>query len=250
MNELRVFVFSSGFGLPTMGPFALKLELWLRMAQIPYERVYEDDTRKGPKGKNPWVEIEGEPMGDTALIIEHLSREQGIDLDDHLDATQAAVATTISRMVEEHLHQIVEWELFIHEHGWRHMSAHMDQVLPRLMGPMIKRVMRGHFRKQLHARGVARHSPEVIGKMARRDLEALAELIGDGPYLFGEKPTVADATVFGQLAILRSVPAEAPAMTFVREHPVLRSYCDRILEQYFADEADPRGVNSVLQGCA
>lgn len=235
MESLRVFVFSSGFGLPTMGPFALKLESWLRMAGIPYERIYEDDSRKGPKGKNPWIEINGESMADTELIIERLSGELGIDLDSHLSPRERATATAVTRMVEEHLHQILEWELFIDENGWRLMSLHADRILPPLVGAVMKRMMRGHFRKQLHARGIGRHDRRAIASMALRDLESLSELIGDGPYLFGDHPCVADAAVFGQLAVLASVPAEAPAMLHTRQDPVLRSYVGRFLNTFFSD---------------
>ena len=59
---------------------------------------------------------------------------------------------------------------------------------------------------------------------------------GEGPYLFGKQPCTADAAVFGQLAILASVPAKAPAMTFVREESRLRNYCDRILETFFEEQ--------------
>ena len=236
MEALKVFAFSPGFGLPSTGPFALKLLCWLKMAGIAHQVRYEDDTRKGPKGKNPWVEINGEAMGDTELIIRRLQREHQVDLDSFLTREQGAVGLAVTRMVEEHLHQAVEWELFVHEEGWREMSAHIDRIAPAVVRAVIKRMLRRHFRKQLHARGLARHRPEDIAAMAIQDLKALAELIGAGPYLFGERPCTADAAVFGQLAILASVAAEAPAMKFVREESRLVEYCDRILKTYFGDQ--------------
>src|SRR5215211_5878746 len=60
MTTLRVFTFAPDWGLPTVGPFALKLLAWLELARIPYEQVIEANPRKGPKGKNPWIELEGE----------------------------------------------------------------------------------------------------------------------------------------------------------------------------------------------
>ena len=49
---------SPDWGLPTVGPFALKLLAWLELAGISYERVVEANPRKGPKGKNPWIEMQ------------------------------------------------------------------------------------------------------------------------------------------------------------------------------------------------
>jgi glutathione S-transferase len=242
MSPLRVFVFSAGFGLPTTGPFALKLEFWLRLAGLEYERVYEDDTRKGPKGKNPWIEIDGEPMADTELIIKHLSAERGIDLDSHLTDEQRAVALATTRMVEEHLHQVLEYELFIHDAGWDLMSDFMDESLPWGLRAVVKTYMRSHFRKQLHARGVARHAPEEIAEMGRADLDALEVLIGDGPYLFGDQPCTADASVFGLVAPLVYVPAEAPVMEHASSLDNVRTYCERIIKEWFDGQASERGM--------
>ena len=51
--SLRVFTFAPEWGLPTVGPFALKLLAWLELAGIPYEQVVDGNPRKGPNGKNP-----------------------------------------------------------------------------------------------------------------------------------------------------------------------------------------------------
>ena len=64
---LRVFTFSPAWGLPSSGPFALKLLKWLELAGVEFEQVVEDLPNKGPKGKNPWVEIDGQRIGDTEI---------------------------------------------------------------------------------------------------------------------------------------------------------------------------------------
>src|SRR3989442_16495 len=50
-GPLRLFTFKSAFGLPTGGPFGLKLEACFRMLGVPYERVFENDVRKGPNAR-------------------------------------------------------------------------------------------------------------------------------------------------------------------------------------------------------
>ena len=45
-STIRVFTFSPGWGLPTNGPFALKLLAWLELAGIPYEQVVENPERR------------------------------------------------------------------------------------------------------------------------------------------------------------------------------------------------------------
>lgn len=235
MSELRVFVFSAGFGLPTTGPFALKLEAWLRMAGIDYERVYEDDSRKGPKGKNPWIELRGERLGDTELIIERLARERGADLDARLSPRERAIALCARRTVEEHLHQVLEWELFVHDAGWAEICRTIDAKAPWALRPVLKTVMRGHFKKQLHARGVARHSREDIAAMGKADLDALEVLYaeGPGPFLFGDQPCLTDASVFGLVGPFVKAPIEAPVMRYAKTRPALCAFVDEVLGRYF-----------------
>jgi hypothetical protein len=87
-EPIRVFVFGTGWGVPfpTSAPFPLKLCTWLRMAKVPHEIVIENDPRKGPKGKSPWIDDGGTLMGDSQIIIEHLSKRFGVDIDAHRSA--------------------------------------------------------------------------------------------------------------------------------------------------------------------
>ena len=114
MSDLRVFTFAPDWGLPSVGPFALKLLAWLKLAGIPYEQVIEGNPRKGPKGKNPWIELDGERIGDSEVIIDELKRRHGIDLDEALTPEQIALGHAWRRTFEEHFHQVLEWELFFH----------------------------------------------------------------------------------------------------------------------------------------
>lgn len=81
MADLVVVTFSAGWGLPSQGPFALKLLKWLDLAGLAYVQRFEDLPQKGPKGKNPWIELDGERIGDTEVIIELLAKRSGFDID-------------------------------------------------------------------------------------------------------------------------------------------------------------------------
>ena len=80
-EPLRVFTFGPIHGLPTSGPFGLKLELALRIAGVPYERVYEEDNRKGPKRKSPWIEQGSVRMGLLQNSRTTILKDQGLPVD-------------------------------------------------------------------------------------------------------------------------------------------------------------------------
>ena len=72
MSDLLVHQIPSAWGLPSVGPFCLKLETYLRMVKIPYQTVVDATPFRAPKGKLPWIEHEGKKIGDSGLIIEYL----------------------------------------------------------------------------------------------------------------------------------------------------------------------------------
>lgn len=229
MAELKVFTFAPAWGLPTSGPFALKLLKWLDLAGTPYEQVVEQLSQKGPKGKNPWIELDGQRIGDTEIIIDLLARRTGFDIDAGLSAQQCALSHATRRMVEEHFHMVLEWELFVHpagiEGGARQMAR---ESVPAPLAGLATAYITRHFGKQLHARGIARHAPDIIASKARADLDALEGLIGDGPYLNGSRLSMADVSIYGLLMPMARWPMETPAADSIKSRPKLMAYLDRV----------------------
>lgn len=66
------------WGLPNMSPFCVKLETYLRMAKIEYEKP-KFDFSKAPKGKIPFVGIDGKCIRDSGLIIQELKKNLETD---------------------------------------------------------------------------------------------------------------------------------------------------------------------------
>jgi len=235
-DNIRVFAFSSGWGVPfnTAAPFPLKLETWLRMADIPYEFVVADDPNKGPKGKSPWIEHGGMRMGDSSLIIEYLQQQFGIDLDAHLDKRQQAIALSVQRMLEEHYHQSFEHQLFFGKGADERLSefaASMPIPLRWLVPTVLKRV----FTTQLYARGMGRHSEDVIIAQGKEDLDALSVLLGEQDYFLGDRPSSIDACVFGFLGVSLYVEGDNPLYRYGASIENLMRYCERMRARYFPE---------------
>lgn len=233
MATLRVVTFRPDWGLPAAGPFDLKLLAWLRLAGIPYEQRYQDDARKGPKGKSPWIEFDAERIGDTEIIIETLGRRFGIDLDAGLSDEQLAIGHAWRRSFEEHFHQVLEWELLIHPAGARYMRASLAKSLPPVARTLVWTMISRHMGKQLHARGIARHAPEVIEAKGRADLDALAAFLGDRAFLLTDRPTMLDCAVFGLTAPMLYWPMETPVAVHARSLPAVAGYCGRMRDRCF-----------------
>lgn len=235
-DKLRLFAFGTGWGVPfaTSAPFPLKLETWLRMAEIPYDFVVANDPGKGPKGKAPWIEHGALRMGDSTLIVEHLRQAHGVDLDAHLDAPQRALAICIQRMLEEHYHQCFEHQLFFGRGGEERLSG-FAATMPIPLRWLVPTVLKRAFGKQLHARGMGRHSEEVIIEQGKSDLDALSELMGDQPYVLGDRPSSIDACVFGFLGVSLYVEGDNPLYRYGASLENLMRYCERMRAEYFPE---------------
>lgn len=235
-DRIRLFAFSSGWGVPfaTAAPFPLKLATWLRMAGLPFDVVIANDPSKGPKGKSPWIEHGTLRMGDSALIIEYLQERFGTDLDAHLDARQRALAMCVQRMMEEHFHQCFEHQLFFGRGGDERLHE-LAATMPIPLRWLVPTVLKRAFSKQLYARGMGRHSEEVIIAQGKSDLDALVELLGDQPYFLGDRPASLDACVFGFLGVSLYVAGDNPLYRYGASLESLMRYCERMRARYFPE---------------
>lgn len=233
--DLRLFVFPGDFGLPTLGPFALKLEAWLRVMGVDYVRLIEPNPAKGPKGKSPWIEYGNVRMGDTEAIIAHLEDKLGFRMDDWHKPPEAALALAVRRLIEEYLHQVFEYELIVMDEGWKYLAGAFHAIPFPLRG-LIRGRMRKHFRKQLYARGILRHEPEVITTKGKADLDALSQILGDKLWLIGDKPSAVDMSLYGMIAPMIFSPIETPVMQYARSLKNIVAFCERLRTKYFSDE--------------
>jgi glutathione S-transferase len=234
--SIRAFVFGTGWGVPfpTSGPFPLKLITWLRMAKIDHEVVIANDPSKGPKGKSPWVEIDGVPMGDSSIIIAHLAERFGVDLDAHLSDEERARALMVQRMLEEHYHQAFEHQLFLGRGGAERL-AEFAATMPIPIRWILPTVFVSMLKKQLHARGLGRHDETEIIAQGKADLDALSRMLGDNKFFFGDRPSAIDACIFGFLGVSLYVNGDNPLFTYAASLSNLRRYCERMRAAYFSE---------------
>ena len=67
---------------PNSSPFPLKLETFLRMADVEYK--VEEKHFMSAKGKSPWITMNGEDVADSEIAMEHITKVTGKDLDKDL----------------------------------------------------------------------------------------------------------------------------------------------------------------------
>ncbi|CAH1251350.1 FAXC [Branchiostoma lanceolatum] len=217
--------------IPCLTPFGVKLETYMRMADIPYEPSPQT-VHMGPKGKIPWIEYNGRAMGDSNLIIEFLNKEKGVDLNRSLRDADRAVSRAFVKMLEENTY----WGFG----RCRWVDAKDKQFemfeLPWLVFFFFLKPVTKKIKKFMWAHGIGRHSKDELEAIIEKDLKALSNFLGSKPFLMGDEPTEADAAVFGLLAeILWTIPDSYMYRIVTKDCPNLQAYCIRMKERYWPD---------------
>lgn len=234
VSTLVVHQLPGGWGLPSISPFCLKIDAYLRIVGIPFETVVDATPFGGPKGKLPWIEHEGQKIGDSGFIIEYLERRFGCDPNASLSPAERGVALSLRRLIEENLYWTMVYDRWIVDENWQQFRDVVLGRLPALVRPIVGPVARRGVRSQLQGHGIGRHAKDEIHAIGRRDVAAIADVLGDKPYLMGETATEIDAIAYGQLANIMNVPIVSPVKDAALARANLVGYLERFASRYFA----------------
>ena len=229
---LKLITFKPCLGVRAPSPFALKADALLAMSGLPYEREF-GDLRKAPRGKLPVLDDGGRLIPDSDLIRHYLETEKGIDFDGILTEKQRASATAIRGMLEYHFYFIAanfRWD----DHPEAIRQAFFNLV-PR---PFRKIVFKGVDRtrkKTMYLQGTGRNTREELIASGTEVIDALATLLGDKHYAFGDRPTAIDASMFGTLENVIAFDVDTPLKQAALRYDNLVAYCHRCRKEFFDD---------------
>lgn len=232
-TEIIVHHLPGAWGLPSVSPFCLKLDVWLRMAGIPCTAVVDATPFGAPKGKLPYIEHEGKKLGDSGLVIEYLVRRFGRDPNAVLSTADRGVALALRRLIEENLYWVMVYDRWVVEENWQQFRGVVLGGVPALLRPIIAPIARRGVRGQLKGHGIGIHSADEIHGIGIRDVGAVADVLGDKPFLLGDAPTEVDAVAYGLLPNIMRVPLASPVKDAALARPNLVAYVDRMQARFF-----------------
>jgi glutathione S-transferase len=235
---ITLYKFGPFLGTPDSSPFVIKVMLLLELAAVSY-REAQGNPFKGPHKFLPYIEDDGVRVADSTLIRFHLEKKHQIDFDAGLSAEQKSISWAVERMCEDHLYfAMLDMRWSDTGNFTKGLGRHMFGPIPAPARPIVKSLLRRMNAKRLHGHGIGRHARSQIVELATRDVEALAAIIGDKPFLMGDRPCAADGFVFGIVTSILTPPLESPIRAAMQKHANLIAYRDRVTRRYFAERSD------------
>jgi glutathione S-transferase len=224
---LTVYSIPGAWGLPSLSPFCTKLIYWLDLAQVEYE-LKAGDMRRSPSGKVPYVDLDGEIVADTHVIIPLLTQRLGRGLLDDIPPAPRAVAHAALRVAEDSLYWAVVHTRWARDDGWAHLRPEVEKLLPKVVSRALIHVIRRRALRQLHQVGISRLPEEEVFSRAERDLDALVGLLGQRPFIAGDEVTVYDAAACAVLASILLPTFPSPLKELTLKRPELGAWVDRL----------------------
>merc|ERR1712203_606640 len=213
-DMVYLFQFTRSPQIPSISPFCLKMESWLKLHGIKYQNVDHKCKFRSKKGMLPFIEINGEEIADSNAIIETLGKKFEKEMPAQLSAEQKNVQHAMVAMVENHLHwTMVHWRSRESDNILKGYKLDIQTMIgsnapPSILNWVFKYMHCRKGMKKVKSQGLGVHSAEEIEQFGKSDLLVLSEMLGDKEFFFGDEPALLDLVVYAHVAQLVMVAAE------------------------------------------
>jgi len=210
------------------------------MVGLKYENVDHKMRYKSKKGQLPFVELNGNEIADSDIIIRDLSAKFEKDLDEGLTPEQKNVSHAFESMLNNHTSWVVRW--------WRYnnpdefiQAAELDikrTLNSRLPKGLLNLLFKWGFKsnvKQAIGHGIGHHTDNEIYDFGKSDLKALSDVLMAKDYFFGKEPHLLDVVAFAHLSQFVYVPFAGMKEWMAEETPNLVDHVDRMKRRYWSD---------------
>jgi len=231
---IKLYSFGPGFDMVDLSPFVLKLDAYLRMANIPYETIANvDNLRKAPKRKLPFITDGEETVADSEFIITYLQEKYQVNLDSNLSDEQKGVAYLMGKSLDENLYWCLVYSRWVKEDTWVHIKKAFFSAMPIPLKYVIPVIARKDVLRALHKQGLGRHTDEEIKTIAQCTFQSLSDILGEKTYFFGEMPCTFDATAFGFLSQFIDISLNNEMNDLARGYDNLVDYCQNFKAKFY-----------------
>jgi len=98
---ITLYSYPELFGVADNNGYGLKVFAFLKLTGMPFVHQHIVDASAAPRGQLPYIEDDGETIGDSETIIAHLTRKYGLGIDGGLSQDQRDTDHLVTRMLDD-----------------------------------------------------------------------------------------------------------------------------------------------------
>lgn len=193
--------------------------------EVPPHETLVQLKRINPAGKVPVIEHQGRVVWDSTEIARYLEEQFPEPSIYPSDARERALCDLIEDWADESLYFYEMWLRFGpggNASDWSHRASHSE---PPLLQRAVNIALPTLMRNVLKSQGLGRKPPERVLAELRQHLKTIAAWLGDREWLVGDRLSVADVSVYAQLACVGETGNGA---ALLGEQPGLLLWMERV----------------------
>src|SRR3954452_9331737 len=157
---LTLFSYPELYGLADNNPYGLKVYAFLRLCRLEFRHEHIFDAKAAPRGQLPYVEDDGETVGDSDEIVDHLVAKYRPPIDLDLTPAQRTLDHLLRRTLDD-LYWVMSYSRW---HDPRYWPTFRDEILGTHPGVTAEELeaARAYNDKRYHYQGIGRYEPEGV----------------------------------------------------------------------------------------
>jgi len=225
---ITLYSYPELFGVADNNGYGLKVFAFMRLAGVPFAHEHIFDASSAPRGQLPYIVDDGKPIGDSEIIIAHLSRKYRLTIDATLTQQQRDTDHLVTRMLDD-LYWVMSYSRWKDERYWPVFRDALKREHPRLTEDGLLKAREFNFQRYYFA-GIGRYAPDDAYARGLADLKVLADLVPAQGYVHGPRPTGIDAGIYGFIANIYFYDIDTPLKQLVVLQQNLVRHCIAIHE--------------------
>lgn len=231
MLELIIYPKTDNPRLVSFSPFCAKSEVFLKLAQVEFKiNEFNGDPGKFPNSKLPVIQHNGQIIADSYFIQKYVEKTFNVDLDSHLSTEQSAMGYMIAKVCEDHLYWSIVHERWFIDKNWENLKNQYFGHIPGLIRGFATGMIRKSLKKSALGHGMTRHSDDKVLDFGREAIRKLAVMLGDNPFICGDKVSSYDTSVYGTVQTLMYSDLSPVHQAETKSHENLVAYDQRMFD--------------------
>ena len=223
---LTLYSYPTLFGVADNNGYGLKVYAFLRLVGLPFRHEHVFDASKAPRSQLPYIDDDGQIVGDSGAILEHLTRKYRLTLDAGLNDAQRNSDLLITRLLDD-LYWVMSYSRWKDERYWPAFRDALRREHPQLSESALLDA-KAYNANRYHWQGIGRYAPDEAMARGVADLKVLADLVSANGFVHGAQPTSIDAGIYGFIANILFYDIDTPLKRCVEDHAPLVRHCQAI----------------------